>query len=188
MWCFLPWSYGERTYTQAHTHAHTYTELQSLGQNIKLQPLDISILSPLQFFLSCLYALSPTAAAGSPHYAVTWETLFSAYYCYCASPPCLSGDAQHRVMDHHREYLPGKTAASWSPPFLLPVGKERKPHQTTQLPENPKGKEKYILPRALLFGKKGVKFATDGVGTKAGHGVGGVGGGGGQRPKESLQI
>lgn len=79
------------------------------------------------------------------------------------------------MMDHYREYLPGKIAASWSPPFLLHVGKERKPHQTTQLPENPKGKEKYILPRALLFGKKGVKFATDGVGTKAGRGWGELG-------------
>lgn len=127
-------------------------------------------LSPFQSFLSCLFPLSLTAAAGAPHYVVTWKTLFSVYDSYCGffSPACL-GTARCRMMDHYREYLPGKTATSLSPPILHHVGRERKRHQTNQHPENPKGKKKNILPRALLFGENGVKFAAEGMETKGGE-------------------
>lgn len=155
MWCFLPWSCGERTHTGSHTCTHMHG-VAVTGAKCKTTAFGHLHLSPLQFFLSCLYPLSPTAAAGSPHYAVTWKTLFSVYYCYCGflSPACL-GTAQRRMMDHYREYLPGKIAASLSPPLLLHVGKERKPQQTNQLPENPKGKKNIVCQGLFCLGRMG---------------------------------
>lgn len=120
-------------------------------------------LSPFQSFLSCLFPLSLTAAAGAPHYVVTWKTLFSVYDSYCGffSPACL-GTARCRMMDHYREYLPSKTATSLSPPILHHVGRERKRHQTNQHPENPKGKKKTFCQGLFCLGRMGSNLQLKG--------------------------
>lgn len=122
--------WGRKTHTL--THIHTHSE-QSLGQNVKLQPLGISISHPCSLSSPASSHPPPTEAAGAPHYVVTWKILFSVYYCYCGFlfPACL-GTTWLGMTDHYTEYLPGKIATSLSPPLLLHVGKEMKQHQTTK--------------------------------------------------------
>ena len=167
--------WGENTHTSSHTCTHIH-RVAVTGAKYKtttfghLHPLSASVfpLLPLRTLPDCSSWISSLCCyLGDP--------LLCLLLLLCLSPPCLSGDAQHRMMIITENTCPAKLLPLGPLPSCFLLGKRGNPTKQPKSLKTQKEKKNTFCQGLFCLGRKGSNLQLVGWEPKQGMGWGELG-------------